>query len=95
MLSVKYNHQVNLSRMARALGSRGGRERARRLPAAERTRIAALGGTARAQSLQAARRVADNFRYAAAVDALRARPASVKRLRVFDGRLPGIYPASG
>jgi len=81
---------MNLSDIARALGRRGGRARARRLSAVERTQIASLGGRARLQSIQAARRVADNFRYAAAVDALRARPASITRVSTFTGRLPGI-----
>jgi hypothetical protein len=45
------------------------------------------------QSLQAARRIADNFRYATTLDALRGRPTTVKRLSAFAGPLPGIYPA--
>jgi hypothetical protein len=79
--------------MAKALGSRGGRARAKRLSASERKRIASLGGQARKRSLQAARRVAANFRYVAAVDDLRGRPATVRRLKSYVGRLPGIYPA--
>jgi len=78
--------------MARALGRRGGRARGKRLSAAERKRIAALGADARRQSLQAARRIADNFRYASVLDYLRGRPAPVKRLITFAGPLPGIYP---
>jgi len=81
---------MNLSDIARALGRRGGRARARRLSAAERKQIASLGGRARRQSMQAARRVTDNFRYATAVDLLRPRPASIKRVSAFTGRLPGI-----
>ena len=56
-------------------------------------RIASLGGKARFQSLQAARRIVDNFRYAAALGDLRGRPVTVKRLRTFGGPLPGIYTA--
>lgn len=78
--------------MAEALGRRGGRARATRLPAAEKTRIASLGGEARRQSLQAARRIADNFRYADAVRDLRGQPTPVTRLRTFAGPLPRIYP---
>ena len=78
--------------MARELGRRGGRARARRLSAAERTRIASLGGTARSQSLEAVRRIVDTLRYAAAADELRGRPITVRRLRTFAGRLPGLYP---
>jgi len=66
--------------------------RARRLSAGERTRIASLGGKARSASLQAARRVAANFRYAALLD-LRGAAAGVTRLDSFEDRLPGIYPA--
>ena len=84
---------MNATEMARALGRKGGRARGRRLSAAERKRIASLGGKARAQSLQAARRIADNFRYAAAVEGLRGHPAAVRRLSAFAGPLPGIYPA--
>jgi hypothetical protein len=50
-----------------------------------------MGGRARRESLQAARRIADNFRYLAAVRELRPAPP-VKRLRAFRARLPGIYP---
>ena len=77
--------------MARALGSRGGRMRAKRLCAGDRRRIAALGGEARATSLQAARRISANLRYAAVLRELRG-PTQVARLRAFDGPLPGIYP---
>jgi hypothetical protein len=85
---------MNASEMARALGRRGGRARGKRLSAAARKRIASLGGKARLQSLQAAGRIADNFRYAAALDDLRGRrPTPIRRLTTFAGPLPGIYPA--
>lgn len=84
---------MNATEMARALGRKGGRARAKRLSVAERKRIASLGAKARLQSLQAARRIADNFRYAAVVDGLRGQPAAVRRLSAFAGPLPGIYPA--
>jgi hypothetical protein len=77
--------------MARMLGRRGGQARARRLSAAERTRIASLGGEARRRSLEAARRVADNLAYAAAVAELRGR-RRVTRMKTFKGPLPGLYP---
>jgi hypothetical protein len=83
---------MNITEMAMALGRRGGRARSRRLSAAEKRRIAALGGRARAQSLRAARRVADNFRYAAALRDLHGSSSSVRRLSAFAGPLPGIYP---
>jgi hypothetical protein len=84
---------MNASEAARALGRKGGRARGERLSAAERKRIASLGGKARLQSLRAAGRIADNFRYAAALGALGGRPTPVRRLTTFAGRLPGIYPA--
>lgn len=84
---------MNASEMARALGRRGGRTRGKRLSAAEKKRIASLGGTARLQSLQAARRIADNFRYAVVLAGLRGQPTTVRRLSAFGGPLPGIYPA--
>lgn len=84
---------MNSTEMARALGRKGGRARGERLSVAEKQRIASLGGKARLQSLQAARRVADNFRYAAAVEGLRGQPVAVRRLSAFAGPLPGIYPA--
>ena len=80
------------SAMARSLGRRGGLARARRLSGQDRRRIAAMGGRARRESLLAARRIADNFRYVAVVRELT--PAvTVKRLSAFRGPLPGIYPS--
>jgi hypothetical protein len=66
--------------------------RALRLSARERKRIASLGGKARATSLQAARRIAVNLRYAALLQELRGQSTVVKRLRAFEGPLPGIFP---
>jgi hypothetical protein len=74
------------------MGRRGGRARARRLSAQERRRIASLGGNARRRSLEAARRIADNFRYVDAVLDLQGGSPEVVRLKAFSGRLPGIYP---
>ena len=84
---------MNASEMAKALGRRGGRARGTRLSVADKKRIASLGGKARLQSLQAARRIADNFRYAAVLGELRGQPTTVRRLSAFAGPLPGIYPA--
>jgi len=89
MLTAKHNQSMDISDIARALGSKGGKARAKRLSPAEKQRIAALGGRARALSLHAARRVAENFRFAEAVAALQPRP-KVRRLRNFVGPLPGI-----
>jgi hypothetical protein len=82
---------MNASEIARALGRRGGHARGKRLSAAEKRRIASMGGNARLQSLQAARRIADNLSYAAVVGHLRGRSTTVTRLRTFAGPLPGIY----
>lgn len=91
MLSVKYNTAMDRSDMARRLGRRGGLTRARRLSREARARIAAMGGHARRESLQAAARIAANFQYLAAVRELRPAPP-VTRVRACRGRLPGIYP---
>lgn len=77
--------------MAQELGRRGGQARARRLTAAQRSRIASLGGEARRRSLEAARRIADNLSYAAAARELRGRQRRVTRMKTFGGPLPGIY----
>jgi hypothetical protein len=58
----------------------------------DKRRIASLGGNARLQSLQAARRIADNFRYAAVLGDLRGQPTTVTRLSAFAGPLPGVRP---
>ena len=78
--------------LARKLGARGGRARARRLTADRRRRIAAQGGAARRESLAAARRIADNFAYVEAVVTLQGGRPKVRRMSRFGGRLPGLYP---
>jgi hypothetical protein len=82
---------MKLQEMARAMGRRGGRARARRLSAERRRQIASLGGQARHRSLQAARRIDDNLAYAAAALELRGGPPKVRRMKTFNGRLPGLY----
>ena len=77
--------------MARMLGRRGGRTRARRLTPGRKQQIASLGGAARARSLEAARRIDTNLRYATAVVVLRGPADPVVRMKRFGGRLPGIY----
>ncbi|MGE0640820.1 MAG: hypothetical protein AB7G12_16780 [Thermoanaerobaculia bacterium] len=79
--------------MARILGSRGGRARSEKLPAAEKRRIASLGGQARRLSLRAGRRIDENLDYAAAAEELRGKRNVVRRESTFRGRLPGLYPA--
>lgn len=82
---------MNASEMARALGSRGGRARSARLSAAEKKRIASLGGEARMRSLRAARRIVENLRYAAVLGELAGRAKNIRRQAEFAGPLPGIY----
>jgi len=77
--------------IAKELGRHGGRVRAARLTAAERSRIASLGADARRQSLQAARRIADNFAYLSAVTELRNETNRLTRMKTFRGPLPGVY----
>jgi len=64
-----------------------------RLSTADRNRIALMGAKARSESLQAARRIVENFRYAAVLADLGGRPPTVRRLSTFAGPLPGIYPS--
>jgi hypothetical protein len=93
MLSGKYNLNMNKTRaIAKALGRRGGRARARRLSSEERRRIAALGGAARSASLRAARRIEENFAYLQAVQALGRRRHRPARVSTCKGPLPGHYP---
>ncbi len=82
---------MTASQVAKVLGRRGGRARASRLSSDEKRHIAALGGQARKRSLEAARRIVDNLRYADAIDALRGAPRAVRRVKTCKGPLPGIY----
>jgi hypothetical protein len=91
LLSGKYNGVMNASSMARLLGRRGGLARGRSLSGEARRRIASLGGRARRESLEAARRIEDNFRYAAAVEVLGGGARPVRRVKQVTGRLPGLY----
>jgi hypothetical protein len=50
-----------------------------------------MGGRARQRSLDVARRIAENLRYAATVVELR-KPPTVTRMKTCRGPLPGIYP---
>jgi len=85
---------VDRRAIARELGRKGGQVRAARLTASQRSRIASLGAAAWRRSLEAARRIADNFAYAAAVATLR-RESPVTRMKTFRGPLPGIYCSRG
>lgn len=82
---------MNPQQIAKILGSRGGRARARRLSADERRRIASQGGQARRQSLEAAQRVIDNLNYLEMVLELQGGAPAVTAMKTFKGTLPGIY----
>ena len=60
-----------------------------------RQRIAALGGIARKRSLDVARRIADNFAYVDAMQALGDRRPRPSRVSTCRGPLPGLYPNRG
>lgn len=83
---------MGIEDIARTLGRRGGRARARRLSAEERRRIAALGGQARHRARQVLQRLENNLRYAVAVVQLQGKRPRVARMSTFAGPLPGIYP---
>lgn len=93
VLSGKYNGSMTNTRaIAQALGRLGGQARARRLSAEDSRHIASLGGTARRRSLEVARRIAENFAYLSATQALGKRRPSPARVSTCKGRLPGLYP---
>ena len=92
LLGAKQEWAMDVREMARMMGRRGGRARARRLSAERRRQIASLGGRARHRSVQAARRIVDNLRYAAAVLELQGGTPRVLRMKTLSGRLPGLYP---
>lgn len=81
----------NTRAIAKALGRLGGQARARRLPSAERRRIAALGGAARRRSFDVAKRIAENFAYVEAMQALGGRQRRQVQVSTCKGPLPGIY----
>lgn len=91
MLAAKYNNTMNTHQMAKALGSRGGKKRAKNLSTEQKQNIARLGGLAKKQSQLAAQRIASNFEYLTTVRALSPKRKAVKRVSTCKTRLPGIY----
>lgn len=77
--------------IAKVLGQRGGRARAKRLSAADKKRIASLGGQARAESFLLKHRIARNFHYVTALRELAGRSYKIKRVKNTRERLPEIY----
>jgi hypothetical protein len=91
MLSGKLKYlPMTPSQFAKMLGQRGGKKRSQRLSANEKKSIASLGGQARAQSYQLARRVEENFRYLEAINELR-ETTKVRSLKTTRHKLPGMY----
>ena len=62
---------MTVNKHAKALGKRGGEKRAKRLSSEQKKVIASLGGKARAESLQAAKRIEENFLYLETIQELR------------------------
>ena len=83
---------MDRSEFAAALGRTGGLARAARLSPDRKREIAASGADARRRSLEAARRMAENLSYAAAVEELRGGTPAVRRNATCRTRLPGLYP---
>jgi general stress protein YciG len=62
---------MTASEMARIMGRKGGRARASRLSAERRSEIARMGGKARRESFEIAKRIQSNFDHLAAIRELR------------------------
>jgi hypothetical protein len=77
--------------LAKIPGRLGGRARAKRLSVEHKKKIASLGGRSRSKSLQAARRIVENFLYVAAIRDLAGKSYKIRRVKTFKNRLPGIY----
>jgi hypothetical protein len=82
---------MNAHEAARALGRHGGLKRAERLTSERKSKIASLGGKARARSFAIAKRLRENFDYVAAILELSGPLRTTDRLKSCHERLPGIY----
>ncbi len=82
---------MQITDVAKALGALGGLARARRLSAADRRRIARLGGHARRRSMEVGQRIIDTVAYATAADDLRRPAQRIVRVSTCKGPLPGLY----
>ena len=81
---------MKYSELAKALGSRGGKARAKRLNSKEKKLIASAGGKARVESLRLAKRIEINFRYANTLKEM-ASPIRVSSVSKTHKKLPGFY----
>ena len=70
-LAVSNNAGMDTHRIAQLLGRLGGKARAKKLSASERSRIASLGGLSRSISRNIERRLVTNLSYSETVTALR------------------------
>ena len=70
-LAVSNNTYMDTHRIAQTLGRLGGKARAKKLSANEKSRIASLGGLSRSISRNIERRILINLRYSETVTALR------------------------
>ena len=70
-LAISKNAYMEPRSMARALGRRGGRARARKLSPERRREIASQGGLSKALSRHASRRIRENFEYLERLNALK------------------------
>lgn len=92
MLSGKYNKDVSdLSEIAKLLGSKGGKARAKKLTSEQRSSIASKGAQARKESLLLKKRIIANFEYLQAIQELQPQKKIIKRLKTCRHKLPGIY----
>lgn len=81
---------MDISKIAKELGRRGGLKRAARLSSEERKNIATKGGMARSESFALARRIDVNFRYVEAMHEL-SPPVRVKSLKSCRHKLPSVH----
>ncbi|MBI2066708.1 MAG: hypothetical protein HYT77_01670 [Deltaproteobacteria bacterium] len=81
---------MSIHHIAKVLGRRGGRERARRLSSKRTKEIASFGGRVRAESLKIAKRIEENFRYVQVIRQLTESPPA-QSLKTAQGKLPEIH----
>ncbi len=81
---------MTITHFAKALGRRGGLERARRLSAEKKKEIASLGGRTRSESNATIKKIEENFRYLETIRQMTPLP-KVRSSRSTRKKLPGIY----
>jgi general stress protein YciG len=80
---------MNIKDIAKELGRRGGKARAKKLSPARRKEIASKGGRSKSFSRKAIQRIEDNFRYLEIIHGLR-KPPKVKRVSRVNHPLPDL-----